>query len=197
MLPTLEVSAEDFRTGKVPKGTLTAVQKALREANAGKLRSKFSVLWKMLRGPRLKEEVLFHPDRQWRLDFAYESFAIKVAIELEGGIWTGYGRGSKKKKGQDGHSHPMNIERDIEKQNAAVLLGWRYFRFSDKRITGPDIQPLIALIERSEANTLLLLRQFGAEAPKPGEPIKSEELMKLPTGLAGELIGTNFGRKRE
>lgn len=48
---------------------------------------------------------------------------IKIAIEAEGGVWTG-GR----------HTRGGGFERDCEKYAEAVLLGWRVFRFTSSHI---------------------------------------------------------------
>lgn len=54
--------------------------------------------------------------RQFRADFAWPAF--KLLVEIQGGLWM---------RGGGGHSHPMHIEGDIEKQQCAVLLGWHLF----------------------------------------------------------------------
>lgn len=69
--------------------------------------------------PRPVEEYQFHPTRKWRFDFAWPE--KKLAIEQEGAIW---------QRGGGGHSHPLGIERDIDKYNAAALLGWRILRYA-------------------------------------------------------------------
>lgn len=80
-------------------------------------------------------EFKFHPERKWSMDFAFPK--LKISVEIEGGIWM---------KGGGAHSRPMNIQRDVEKQNAAVLLGWRPLRFSDKEIrAGVSIQSVMQL----------------------------------------------------
>ena len=61
-------------------------------------------------------EYYFHPFRKWKFDFAY--IDIKCAIEFEGGIWL--------KK--SGHNTGTGIARDIDKYNAAALMGWKVFR---------------------------------------------------------------------
>lgn len=76
--------------------------------------------------PRPVPEYEFHPHRKWRFDYAWPP--QKIAIEVDGGIWRGYGKGSKNTKA-GAHSHPTAILRDMEKGNAAVLLGWRVLRF--------------------------------------------------------------------
>lgn len=61
------------------------------------------------------KEFRFHPDRRWRFDYALPEH--KIAVEVEGGVWTG-GR----------HTSPKGFLNDIEKYNTATLLGWRVFR---------------------------------------------------------------------
>jgi very-short-patch-repair endonuclease len=67
--------------------------------------------------PEPAREYRFDPPRRWRFDFAYP--AQMVAIEVEGGTWTG-GR----------HTRPAGFENDCEKYNRAALLGWRVLRFT-------------------------------------------------------------------
>ena len=61
------------------------------------------------------EEVKFHPSRKWRFDYAWPD--KMVALEVEGGVWT-MGR----------HTRGIGFVRDMEKYNAATLLGWRVLR---------------------------------------------------------------------
>lgn len=61
------------------------------------------------------EEFRFHPTRKWRFDLCWP--AAKVALEIEGGVWTN-GR----------HVRGTGYLNDIQKYNAAVLLGWKVFR---------------------------------------------------------------------
>lgn len=75
--------------------------------------------------PEPQLEFKFHPERKWRFDFAWLQEGLdgvaRVALEVEGGIWTGgaHGRGS-------------GIARDIEKYNAAAVCGWRVLRCQPK-----------------------------------------------------------------
>lgn len=61
------------------------------------------------------DEHRFHPVRRWRFDIAWTK--QKVALEVEGGVWT---------KGR--HTRGTGFIRDIEKYNTAAALGWVVLR---------------------------------------------------------------------
>lgn len=98
-----------------------------------KLVEAFVGLWDMLGGPALEREVRFHPDRRWRFDFAHE--AARVAIEINGGIWSN-GR----------HVRGTGYLRDREKINAATALGWRVFELGTGQVTPDNVQQIIRVI---------------------------------------------------
>ena len=75
----------------------------------------FTIIGKTDRCGECGKEYMFHPVRKWRFDYAIPEH--KVALEVEGGIWT---------KGR--HTRPQGFLGDIEKYNAGTLLGWRIFR---------------------------------------------------------------------
>jgi hypothetical protein len=52
-------------------------------------------------------------EREFRADFAWPKYWL--LIEIEGGIW---------RRGGGAHSHPVSIERNIEKHQHAALLGY-------------------------------------------------------------------------
>lgn len=88
----------------------------------------------------LKEECVkefkFHPIRKWRFDYAIP--AHKIAVEVEGGVWTG-GR----------HTSPKGFLGDMEKYNTATLMGWRVFRTTpDGLCTNATLQLLREAISR-------------------------------------------------
>jgi len=70
-------------------------------------------------------EYRFAPPRRWKFDFAFP--AQKVAIECEGGIYSG-GR----------HVRGAGFEKDCEKYNAASLDGWRLLRFTAQMINSGE-----------------------------------------------------------
>lgn len=67
------------------------------------------------------KEYRFHPTRKWRFDYALPAFMI--ALEVEGGVWTG-GR----------HTSAKGFLGDIEKYNKAALMGWRLFRVTPSEL---------------------------------------------------------------
>ena len=71
--------------------------------------------------PEAVPEFRFHPTRPWRFDYAWPS--EKVALEVEGGAWT---------KGR--HTRGKGFLADMEKYNAATILGWRLLRSTPKQL---------------------------------------------------------------
>jgi very-short-patch-repair endonuclease len=67
-----------------------------------------------------QSEYRFHNTRKWRFDFACST--RKLAIEIDGGIWSG-GR----------HSGGIGQIKDMEKLNTAAILGWRVLRFTPQQ----------------------------------------------------------------
>lgn len=66
-------------------------------------------------GVEVVKEHLFHDKRKWRFDYAIPEW--RIALEVEGGVHTG-GR----------HIRPKGFLGDMEKYNAAAVLGWRVLR---------------------------------------------------------------------
>lgn len=89
--------------------------KARKTGNSQKLRDVFTVLCQSDLHVECVKEFKFHPRRRWRFDYAIPEH--KIAVEVEGGVWTG-GR----------HTRPQGFLGDIEKYNTATLMGWRVFR---------------------------------------------------------------------
>lgn len=80
------------------------------------------------------KEYRFHPVRQWRFDYALPMH--KVALEVEGGVWT-----------QGRHTRPQGFLGDIEKYNTATVMGWRVVRcVPDDLMAGRTLDMLHALI---------------------------------------------------
>ena len=68
-----------------------------------------------------EREHVFAPPRRWRFDFAWPE--LKLAIEIDGGIWSG-GR----------HTNGAALVKQYDKQNAAAIRGWRVLRLTDRHL---------------------------------------------------------------
>lgn len=64
-----------------------------------------------------EREYIFHPNRNWRFDFAWPEF--KRAVEIDGGVGTG-GR----------HTRRAGYAEDLVKLNEALRLKWEVYRFT-------------------------------------------------------------------
>lgn len=71
--------------------------------------------------PPWVEELKFSPFRKWRFDFAWPS--AYVAAEVEGGTW-----------GRSRHTSGKGFEKDCEKYNAALCMGWRVLRYTKRMV---------------------------------------------------------------
>lgn len=103
----------------------TELEKARKRAKREKHEKAFAFMWKALGGPALKREVTFC-ERKWRFDFAHVE--TKVAVEIEGGVWSG-GR----------HTRGKGYIEDCTKYNRASELGWTVFRLTPDMLTGSQL----------------------------------------------------------
>jgi hypothetical protein len=76
------------------------------------------------------KEYAFHPSRGWLFDMAWVDH--KIALEVEGGVWT-----------EGGHTRGKGFTKDILKYNQAGLLGWTVLRCTpDTLCTGETLDML-------------------------------------------------------
>ena len=75
------------------------------------------LLQSRFKGVEIEKEFRFHPTRRWRFDYAVPS--LKIAVEVDGGVWTG-GR----------HINPAGYINDMEKLNNAAAMGWLVLRIT-------------------------------------------------------------------
>ena len=85
-------------------------------------------------------EVKFHSRRKWRFDFVIIGLN-KVAVEVEGGVWSG-GR----------HTRGRGYIGDMEKYNEAALTGWRVLRYPESDISTRVIADLERLKHERDQN---------------------------------------------
>ena len=97
------------------KQVIRKVKKSRQTANKPPLKDVFTIICKTDLGVECVKEFKFHTERRWRFDYAIPQY--KIALEVEGGVWT-----------QGRHTRPQGFLGDIEKYNNATLLGWRVFR---------------------------------------------------------------------
>lgn len=70
---------------------------------------------------RFEQEYKFHAERNWRADFWITG--SKILVEVEGGIWSG-GR----------HTRGKGFIADMEKYNAAAVMGFKVLRFDTQQV---------------------------------------------------------------
>ena len=71
----------------------------------------------------------FCPTRRWRADFAFPE--IKLAIEIEGGVWVG---------GGGRHNRASGFLKDLEKYDALTELGYYLLRYQPNKIDYEQIK---------------------------------------------------------
>lgn len=81
-----------------------------------------------------EQEFEFHPKRKWRADF--HLVGKKILVEVEGVIWSG-GR----------HTRGKGYIGDMEKYNAATMMGFQVLRFSTDQVkSGHAIQQIEKMV---------------------------------------------------
>jgi very-short-patch-repair endonuclease len=98
----------------------------------------FALAWKVLEGPPYTREFKFAFPRLWRFDFAWPE--AKIAVEIDGGIHEGAGRGRHMRQG--------GYEKDAEKMANAALMGWRVVRCTPSMIQPALLERLIFEVRR-------------------------------------------------
>ncbi len=85
------------------------------------------------------KEHKFHSVRKWRFDLAW--IEQKLAVEVEGGIWT-YGR----------HNRAASFIKDMEKYNEACLLGWNLLRFTTDMVKNGEAVNMLVRFFKNEGS---------------------------------------------
>lgn len=116
--------------GKAPRRTKNKLAAQLRKAQAEIRRAQFLAMLERKKLPAPTPELEFAPDRKWRFDYAWES--AKLALEVEGGVWT-----------EGRHTRGSGFVKDMDKYNAAAVLGWRLLRVQPDHLTGLSTETMI------------------------------------------------------
>lgn len=107
------------------------------ETNDSALERAFDCFLRVFQFPKAERQFHFALGRKYSADFAWPD--KKLLVEIEGGIW---------KPGGGAHSHPLGIERDIEKYNLATAEGWRVIRVTGKMLAKKRWPELSILMEK-------------------------------------------------
>lgn len=94
----------------------------------------------------------FHPERRWRLDFAFPD--VLVGVELDGGIFAAENGGEIGK-----HSRGAGRCADMVKRNAAAELGWLILSYGPPHVRTGEAAVQIERIVRA--------RRASASPPSP------------------------------
>lgn len=108
-----------------------AKPKAPKHPDGSVLERKFAAAWRMAGGPEPVREHRFAAGRRFRFDFCWPD--KMVAVELEGGIWTG-----------GGHTRGAGYRENCEKYNLAAIQGWRVLRYT---VNDLDERPVVVVEE--------------------------------------------------
>jgi len=92
--------------------------------------------------PCVVEEHKFHPTRRWRIDYAIVEDDVKIAIELEGGVWSNGGLGGR-------HNRGKGFIGDMEKYNALIEHGWSLLRYQPEHIDYDQIKRVYNTLKKS------------------------------------------------
>lgn len=95
-----------------------------------------SNFWRAVVGAVPEPEHRFHPTRRWRIDYAWPD--QKLAVEIEGGVWTA-GR----------HTRSKGFLKDAEKYNALTEMGWRLLRYPPKGVDYDQIKRVIGNVQKA------------------------------------------------
>ncbi|TNH91721.1 hypothetical protein CF139_02445 [Aeromonas hydrophila] len=121
--------------GNNPKAK-AAVSKVKKAQQVDALHSK--VLAQLVGFPDPATELVFHPKRRWRLDFAWPTHMI--AVEIHGGIHSG-GR----------HTRGKGFVEDRAKMNEAALLGWTVIEATPEHIQSGQLRAwLLAAFDQTK-----------------------------------------------
>jgi very-short-patch-repair endonuclease len=99
--------------------------------------SRLELLFNSVAGLVLVPEFRFAPPRRWRFDYALPE--QRIAIEVDGAAFT---RGR--------HTRGVGFLNDLEKFNAAAILGWSVLRYPPDRVH-VALDDVLALLNQRKA----------------------------------------------
>lgn len=106
-------------------------------AKRNELTDKFLGYWKLCTFlPQPVREHRFHETRRWRFDLAWP--ALKLAAEFHGGVWI-----------RGGHSRGKGQQKDFDKLNAAIALGWTVLQFGTDAVSQKQIADTLRTVREA------------------------------------------------
>jgi very-short-patch-repair endonuclease len=99
----------------------------------------FTMVCKSTLGIELIKEYMFCSGRKWRFDYAIPE--LKIAIEQDGGVWSG-GR----------HTRPVGYLKDLDKFNTAASMGWIVLKFTPSDMFKADTFNIIKETVSNKSN---------------------------------------------
>ena len=129
---------------------------------------------KILKIPTPQKEYRFEPTRRWRVDYCWPEW--KLAIEIEGGVWS---RGR--------HLRGGGFLKDMEKYNTLTIKGYHLLRFTPQELQqGIPISWIQAFMEmRKEGSLDAIWAEVRAKekellhAAFSGEPVTEREVKEV------------------
>lgn len=91
----------------------------------------------------------FHPERRWRLDFAFPD--VMVGVEVDGGVFAAENGGTAGR-----HARGAGIVEGFEKKNAAAELGWFVLCYGPPQVRSGEAALQIERIVTARRGGLLL-----------------------------------------
>lgn len=132
-IPSRHIGSLPLETkSKTPTKTQSDIKKAYQALHARIQRQLIGL-------PKYETEVLFHPKRKWRLDYAWSD--LKIGLEVHGGTHA---------KGR--HTRGVGFANDREKMNEAQLLGWIIIEVATDNIPNLRDWLLRAIEQRTTIN---------------------------------------------
>lgn len=118
-MPINRISKEEYKTLTQKNSPPKVNQLSRKLQQLSKVKAQDEIFKRDLRKfvGEFETEYYFYANRRWRFDYAFP--ALKLAIEIEGAVWT-----------QGRHTRGSGFVNDIEKYNMAASLGWTLLRFT-------------------------------------------------------------------
>lgn len=109
-------------------------------------RAEEDLAWRLdvLQIPYEREKIFrgINEDRRWRFDFLLQPEELKIAIEVEGGVFVG-GR----------HTRGQGFTNDLIKYNEAAIMGYMVLRYTTAQINGVALDQ-IPMVYKSRLKAL-------------------------------------------